>query len=265
MYTSRSAPRRGPRSRRLRRQPEVGRRAAGRLPERQRVSRPARDRPSGRHLAERRRLRRLGRRRDRRPRQPGWPSPPRRRAQIDSGLSTLSAPAALRDSEPGQIREEAALRIPRRCRGFSNRDELILRSHPPGARDAASPRRAARRPRPAAAADPRRNRAPPQRAASGLSRRAWDALRRGGVRSGEGTPGEGELDHRTGDAIDRPFQSFVSVCDARDGAVHVRDGGGDRSSPTRHVGPRLIVRGNAVDVAAGYPIDPESGLAEPLT
>src|SRR5207249_3925620 len=41
------------------------------------------------------------------------------RAQIDPRLSTLSGPAALRDSEPGQIREEAALRIPRRCRGFS--------------------------------------------------------------------------------------------------------------------------------------------------
>ena len=38
--------------------------------------------------------------------------------QLRSRARRLSAPAALRDSEPGQIREEAALRIPRRCRGF---------------------------------------------------------------------------------------------------------------------------------------------------
>ncbi len=41
----------------------------------------------------------------------------------------LLSPAALRDFEPGQIREEAALRIPRRCRGFFLSTSLALSEH----------------------------------------------------------------------------------------------------------------------------------------
>ena len=97
LYTPRASVCRSARPRRLR-LGEVTGAARGRLPERPQLPRPGERHPRRGELA----------RRDQLQRQRG-------------GTDRLSAPAALRDSEPGQIREEAALRIPRRCRGFLGR------------------------------------------------------------------------------------------------------------------------------------------------
>ena len=119
MYTSRARPRRRSRARRVR-ELEDARPAGRRLPERQGLPRRRGGRTCPGDVAGRGRvLGRRGKRDDRRPGQPRRAAARGARPQVDPGLSTLSGPAALRGSEPGQIREEAALRIPRRCRGFS--------------------------------------------------------------------------------------------------------------------------------------------------
>jgi hypothetical protein len=65
----------------------------------------------------------------------------------------------------------------------------------------------------------------------------------------ERSSGESQLDHRSGDAVDRQVNPLVTIREAIQGVVHAPERGGNVALAVVDVGLRLIDSGNPVDTS----------------